>query len=228
MKPIFTIIIPVYNEEDIINNTINNVNKITGNNRIEILVVDSHPNNTTIKNINTKNIIKLTSNRGRGSQMNTGAKKSKGDILIFLHADTILPLNAFDEIYNIVIKRKIKAGAFDLSIDSKKKIFRIIEKLSSIRSWITRVPYGDQVHFFEKKFFFDLGMYKNIPIMEDVEIMKRIKKAKSKIKIIPKKIITSARRWENEGILRCTIRNWMLITLYTIGINPEKLIRFYR
>jgi hypothetical protein len=106
--------------------------------------------------------------------------------------------------------------------------FRIIEKAVNFRSRITRIPYGDQAIFIEKEFFHQVGRYKEIPLMEDVELMRRIKKAGGKIAIIPRQVQTSPRRWEKEGIIRCTLRNWTLITLYFLGVSPKKLARLYK
>ena len=120
------------------------------------------------------------------------------------------------------------AGAFDLAIDSDKPAFRLIEKAASLRSRMTRIPYGDQVIFIRKGEFRELGGFRDIPIMEDVDIMRRIKKRKGRICIIGKAVRTSPRRWEKEGIVYTTLRNWLLITLYLFGVRPEKLVRFYR
>ena len=183
---------------------------------------------STIKSIEDKNVVMISSIKQRATQMNMGAEKAKGDILIFLHADTKLPKDCFKIIDNIINNKKYNAGAFDLGIDSKKIIYKIIGFISSIRSQVTRIPYGDQAFFIKKVYFFKIGKFKNIPIMEDVEIMQRIKKRKDKIFIANQKVRTSDRRWKKEGIIRCTLRNWKLIILYYLGISPEKLIKFYK
>ncbi|MDP2647525.1 MAG: glycosyl transferase family 2, partial [Desulfobacterales bacterium] len=90
------------------------------------------------------------------------------------------------------------------------------------------IPYGDQAQFIQKDFFHQVGGFKEFPIMEDVEFMRRIKRAGKKIAIIPSRVYTSPRRWEKEGIVRCTLRNWVLIALYFLGGSPENLARFYR
>jgi hypothetical protein len=115
-----------------------------------------------------------------------------------------------------------------LAIDSERPVFRLIEKAASLRSRLTKIPYGDQAVFMRKTVFNELGGFRDIPIMEDVEIMRRIKKRSGKICIIDKAARTSSRRWEREGIVYTTLRNWLLITLYLIGVKPEKLARFYR
>jgi hypothetical protein len=120
------------------------------------------------------------------------------------------------------------ASAFDLAIAYARPIFRMIAAVASFRSRLTRIPYGDQAHFFRADYFREIGGYAQISLMEDVEIMRRIKKRKDKIAIIRQSVSTSARRWEKEGILICTLRNWLLLTLYLCGCPPDYLSRAYR
>jgi rSAM/selenodomain-associated transferase 2 len=160
--------------------------------------------------------------------MNCGAAKSSGDILIFLHADTRLPMNSLHQIAAAMEDTTLIGGAFDLGIDSQRFAFRIIEKMASIRSRLTRIPYGDQAIFMRRNYFQSLGGFKDIPIMEDVELMQRIKRKRGKINILKDKVKTSPRRWENEGVIFCTLRNWFLITLYLLGVKPETLAKLYR
>ncbi len=148
-------------------------------------------------------------------------------ILLFLHTDTELPEEAFDGISSVIDNREYAGGAFDLGIESGRWIFRLIEKLVFVRTRATRIPYGDQAIFIRRECFETLKGFKDIPIMEDVEFMQRLKKSGYKISIIPQKVKTSSRRWEREGILYCTVRNWALISLYSIGVKPEKLVKFY-
>jgi len=166
--------------------------------------------------------------RGRARQMNKGAVHAGGKILLFLHADTLLPEGALQRISALMEKGAVVAGAFELGIDSARPVFRIIEKAASLRSRILRIPYGDQAIFIRKDYFRALGGFREIPLMEDVELMRRIKKAGDRISIIPEKVKTSPRRWEKEGILFCTLRNWTLISLYFLGVSPERLAKFYR
>lgn len=222
-----SIIIPVFNESGIINSTIVHLSKLTFSGRFEIIVVDGNPLGNTISAITDAETIRIVGEKGRGSQMNTGAAAASGDVLLFLHADTILSHDALDQIIKASHQVDIMGGAFDLEIASPKRIFRFIEQAASIRSRLTRIPYGDQAIFLKKEFFDQIGGFKDIPIMEDVELMQRIKKMRKKIKFIPCKVRTAARRWEKEGIFYCTLRNWALITLYMLKVSPEKLSKFY-
>lgn len=221
----FSIIIPVLHEAKNINPLLEHLQQFDEN--CEIIVVDGCPKRETIDNIRNKDIKKLISEEGRGRQMNTGAAIASGEILIFLHADTRLPVNALDRIRHILQKKQYVGGAFDLSIRSDKLILKLIAKGASLRSRLTRIPYGDQAIFIRKDCFTKIGGYKEIPLMEDVELMQRIKKRGDKICILSDRVFTSPRRWEKEGIIYCTLRNWVIIILYLIGISPDKLARYY-
>ena len=182
---------------------------------------------STLKNIRTTNVIQLNSSKGRANQMNAGASIANGEVLLFLHADTILPDNAFE-----VIRRfchdDIKAGAFDLSFSNSFFIFKVISYTASIRSRITQLPYGDQAIFIQKDIFKKIGQYENISLMEDVNLMQKLKKSNYKIKIFSDKVITSSRKWEDKGVVYTTLRNWILISLYFLKIDPNKLEKYYK
>jgi rSAM/selenodomain-associated transferase 2 len=258
MPPRFSIIIPVVNEEGVINSIIEHLSALPGAASVEIIVVDGDRSGKTIGAVRNGNFymqippipplpkggwgdlhaslrppagmdIKTTiSEKGRGNQMNSGATLAEGDIIVFLHADTRLPADAFALMDAALRDQTRMAGAFDLAIDSGRPIYRLIAKIASLRSRLTRVPYGDQAHFYRRVYFNEIGGFSNIPLMEDVEIMGRIKKRGGRIAIINRCVTTSARRWEKEGILRCTLRNWLLISLYFAGVSPERLSRFYK
>jgi rSAM/selenodomain-associated transferase 2 len=223
----FSIVIPVFHESSLINHAINHVKGISAGFESEIIVVDGDPKGSTLECIEHLNIVKIISRKGRGRQMNKGAASATGEILIFLHADTELPDEALAGIASVMDNSEYFGGAFDLGIKSGRRIFRLIEKVVSIRTRLTSVPYGDQAIFIRRKCFEALKGFREIPIMEDIEFMRRMKKSGNRIFVIPQKVNTSPRRWENEGILRCTLRNWALIGLYSLGVKPEKIVRFY-
>ena len=222
-----SVIIPVLNEARIINSTIDQLVQLDFGGDLEIIVVDGNPGGNTISAVNHPNVIKVIGAQGRGAQMNKGAAVATGNVLLFLHADTCLGHDALQQIFKVFDRNDVAGGAFDLEIQSAKKIFRLIEKVASIRSRLTRIPYGDQAIFLKKQLFDHIGGFKDIPIMEDVELMRRIKKAGMPIKLIRRTVRTTSRRWEKEGIVYGTLRNWTLITLYLLGVSPEKLNKFY-
>ncbi len=223
-----SIIIPVFREMDIINPIIAHLYTLSFSGQFEVIVVDGDPTGNTINVITFGDVKKRTASKGRGFQMNAGAAAARGRILLFLHADTRLGSEALEMILLAMERKGVVGGAFELGIESKKRAFRIIERAVRIRSRITKIPYGDQAIFLERNFFLKIGGFKEIPIMEDVELMGRVKKTGKKIEIIPYQVQTSPRRWETEGLIFCTLRNWTLITLYSMGVSPYRLAKFYK
>jgi len=223
-----SLIIPVFCEQAVINKTIEAVRRLRGGDTAEIIVVDGQAEVETLAAIGDATVRKLSSEKGRGRQLNRGAAVAAGDVLLFLHADTVLPPAAFERIAEAMGDEGCAGGAFDLHIDSPGAGFRVIETVANLRSRLTRIPYGDQAIFIRASCFRTLGGFKEIPIMEDVDLMRRIKRKRGRIVIFRESVITSARRWEKEGLVFCTLRNWFLITLYLCGVKPERLARFYR
>lgn len=223
-----SIIIPVLHEANRINFTIDHVCGQVFHEDYEIIVVDGDSHGETIKAIAREEVKSILSSRGRALQMNAGADAARGEILLFLHADTRLPHGALQKISLVMERIQYVAGAFDLEIDSHKLALRIIARAASMRSRFTRIPYGDQAIFIRRDYFRRMGCYKNIPLMEDVELMRRIRKSGDKIYIISDKVSTSPRRWEKEGIIYCSLRNIIIANLYYMGVSPDKLVRYYR
>ena len=160
--------------------------------------------------------------------MNEGAKYATCEILLFLHVDTTLSENALLHVKKVLEDKSVVAGAFDLDFDTQRKGLRFIAKVASWRSRKTRLPYGDQAIFIKKEVFDSVGGYADIALMEDVNLMQKLKRQNLKIKIIDKKVITSARKYEKNGIIYNMLRNWILISLYFLGVNPDKLAKFYK
>jgi rSAM/selenodomain-associated transferase 2 len=223
-----SVIIPVLNEIAGINSVIDHLRTIDPGHLAEIIVVDGDPKGSTINAIKESSVRKLVSIRGRASQMNRGAELAQGGILLFLHADTHLPEKAFSLIREALSDSCYVAGAFSLGIDSEKSIFRVTEKYVRLRTRLTNAPFGDQAIFIRRDRFAQLGGYKEMPLMEDVDLMKRIRRRGDRVRIIPEKVKTSPRRYEREGVLFCTLRNWTLQFLYALGVSPERLATWYR
>ena len=226
--PRYSIVIPVLHEAGQINALIDHLDAMKTAERREIIVVDGSPAGDTLGVIRSAGVVRVASPPGRAVQMNLGAETARGNILLFLHADTRLPAGALERISEALAGEAFVGGAFDLRIASDRSVFRLIEAAASARSRLTRIPYGDQAVFFRKAFFEAIGGYRDIPLMEDIEIMRRVKKGGWKIRILKERVNTSPRRWEKEGVWRCTLRNWMLSTLFYLGVSPGALSRFYR
>jgi rSAM/selenodomain-associated transferase 2 len=223
----FSIIIPVLHETELMNAQLETLKHLQTDQPYEIIVVDGSPTQDTVRMISDKNVMKFTSPQGRGRQMNEGAAHATGDILVFLHADTVLPSNALSLIRTTLENERYVGGAFTLHIQSQNLLLKMIALASTLRSQLTRAPYGDQVIFLRKSYFDALGGYQDIPLMEDVELMRRIKKKKGEIIILSTPVLTSDRRWNQEGLLYTTVRDLIIIFLYWCGMPAEKLAKFY-
>ena len=223
-----SIILPVLHETERIEEAIARLRDQDPRNGMEIIVVDGDGYGTTINAIRDEKVVKLTSKQGRAFQMNRGAAFARGDMLLFLHADTLLPFRALDLVRAAMDDSRLVAGAFDLGFNTERGIFRVTELYVSLRTRLTRVPFGDQAIFIRRDYFEKIGGYREIPLMEDVELMKRIRKRGDKIMIIPEKVRTSPRRYEQEGIIYCTLRNWLVQALYAWGVPAERLEKWYR
>lgn len=222
-----SIVVPVLNEAGNINKLIGHLRSLPADEEPEIVVVDGDPEKSTLAVIEHRRVVTAAAGPGRAVQMNAGAAQASGDILLFLHADTFLPVNAFELIATALQDARFVGGAFSLGILSDRRIFRITEHYAACRTRLTRVPFGDQAIFIRKTYFDKAGGFRKIPIMEDVELMARIRKQGDDIVLLPEKVLTSPRRWEQEGVLYATLRNWMLQLLYLLGVRPERLARWY-
>ncbi|NEP06288.1 MAG: glycosyltransferase family 2 protein [Okeania sp. SIO2G4] len=220
-----SIIIPVLNEVSTITQTISTA-QTAKDKDIEIIVVDGGSNDGTIELIKCLNIQIISSLPGRATQMNCGAKIATGKILLFLHGDTLLPSNFDRMLEEILVKPKIIAGAFELSIRGKTKGLRIVERMVNWRSRYLQMPYGDQGIFLPTKVFQEIGGFPEIPIMEDFELIRQLKK-RGQIAIIPSPVFTSGRRWQKLGILKTTFINQIVIIAYLLGVSPKRLARLY-
>ncbi len=165
---------------------------------------------------------------GRAVQMNKGAEAAKGDILLFLHADTRLPRQALQQITEIAKKRTQQPfwGRFDVRLTGNQRIFRIIEKLMNLRSRLTGIATGDQAIFVSTSLFKQVNGFVEIPLMEDIALSKALKYICSPI-CIREPLLTSSRRWEKNGILKTIILMWGLRLAYFLGVSPHKLKTFY-
>jgi rSAM/selenodomain-associated transferase 2 len=225
--PTISIVIPVLNELVLINEAIERIRSLPLGEAVEIIVVDGSDVAETVSAIRDEDVARLSCERGRGTQMNKGAAVAHGEVLLFLHADTQLPPDGLRSIVSLMDDAHFSAGAFDLEISARGMAYRIIEKVASLRSRLTGIPYGDQAIFVRRDYFTSLGGYKKLPIMEDVDLMRRIKRDGGRVCFVPGKARTSARRWEKEGVIRCTCRNWTIMLLYLLGVPPERLARWY-
>ena len=219
-----SIIIPILNEENIIERLIKNLNKLEG--EFEVIFSDGGSSDKTVNIIeNISNYKIVHSAKGRAKQLNNGVKESKYDILFFLHSDSIIEKDVLIKIEKF-IKNNNKAGCLKIKFDSKKILMHICGFFSNLRVKLRHIAFGDQGIFIEKKLFNDIGMFDDIALMEDYKLSIKLKKV-SPIKFIDSYIISSARRFEKNGIIRTMFYMQKLQYMFRNGEDIEKIANIY-
>ena len=220
-----SIIIPVLNEEAHLGSCIEAVRQNDAS--CEIIIVDGGSFDRTIEIAESFQGVKVMKTpKGRGLQMNAGAFSAAGDILLFLHADTTLEDGWGRAIASAVKDSSLAGGAFTFAIKNPAKKYRAVEQWVKFRCLLFRLPYGDQAIFVKREVFQKLGGYKNIPLMEDVDLVERMKRL-GRIVILETRALTSERRWGRKGLIYTAVLNQWIMFLYKIGVSPQKLARLY-
>lgn len=219
-----SIIIPVLNEEKSIKETLMTIQRLSGEK--EIIVVDGGSHDRTVA-IAKGYATVIASYRGRARQMNAGAKVAKGDILWFVHSDSKVAPNSLIEIKK-VIETGFIGGSFKLEFyDLNTPFMKFVASTSNARAKYLHLIFGDQGIFMKRSIFVELDGYKEMELMEDWDLSKRIHRL-GKLKRLPIVIGTSARRFKQAGPLRMLLRMHKIKLLYLLGTPPEKLAAIYR
>ncbi|CAK8715044.1 Glycosyltransferase 2-like domain-containing protein [Candidatus Electrothrix laxa] len=192
----------------------------------EIIVVDGGSTDQTAEEVLARGIRLIKSEPGRGQQQHCGAEAADGDILLFLHCDTVLPETFTEDISLALRGENVVAGAFRLTINGNGLGFRFIEAGIQVRSKIFSLPYGDQALFMRRETYFTAKGFPQQPLMEDVALVHRLKKL-GRIAIAQAHVTTSARRWQQHGLLKTTLINQLMLLGRAVGIPPQQLARFY-
>ena len=220
-----SIIIPCLNEAEGIAGTLDALAPLRARGT-EVIGVDGDSRDDTVGRARPLADRVLTAPRGRASQMNAGAACARGAILLFLHADSLLP-QAADALIVDGLKRTRRGwGRFDVSIAGGHPLLRLVERLMNLRSRLTGIATGDQAIFVTRSLFTAAGGYPEIALMEDVELSRRLKHYGPPL-CLRHRITTSARRWEKHGVVRTILLMWRLRLAYWLGADPGKLAPRY-
>jgi rSAM/selenodomain-associated transferase 2 len=220
---LISVIVPTLNEEANLPVTLR---QLADHPDVELIVVDGGSTDQTVTIARHFTPYVFLSHPGRATQMNMGARHATGDILLFLHADTFLLPGAIEEIQRRVISDGAVGGAFDLHVDSARRSLRVIASISSTRSRLLRLPEGDQGVFVWRQVFEEFDGIPEIPIMEDIGLAWRLRR-EGRLTFIADGLVTSARRWNVNGVLETTLVNWWVTFLYFLGVSPRRLRRIY-
>lgn len=219
-----SVIIPALNEAPTIENTLRSVSSLQGNR--EVIVVDGGSGDGTMAIAGPYARV-LSCLKGRSRQMNTGAREARGDVLLFLHADTELPQGAGDAIEKSLADPAVIGGRFRLRLDQPGWPYRVIAGGVNTRDRLFRGFTGDQAIFIRTSVFNRLGGFKDIPLLEDLDLSGRMCRA-GKVVRLPLYVVTSARRWQKNGLFRTVLLMWALRLLFVLRFPRYWLETFYR
>jgi rSAM/selenodomain-associated transferase 2 len=223
--PKLSIIVPVLNEADIIADTLAALAPLRQRGA-EVIVADGGSRDGTVDLARPGADRVIVAPRGRAAQMNAGASLARGDVLLFLHADTRLPGNA-DALVLAGLKRSGRAwGRFDIAIAGRSPLLAPVARTINLRSRLTGIATGDQAIFVTRDVFARLGGFPDLPLMEDVALSRTLKRVSRPLCVSPK-VTTSGRRWEQHGVLRTIVLMWRLRLAYFLGAEPAALARRY-
>ncbi len=218
----YSVIIPTLNEEKYLPSVLEQLINIDED--FEIIVADGGSSDDTLNTAENFNVKICKGEKGKGLQLNNGAKCSSGKVLIFLHADTFLPENAFNLINEYMFIKKINIATFKMKFDIENYLMKVYSWFTKFDSIFT--TYGDQVIVIQRDFFNELNGFPNITIFEDVELCRKARR-KTKIYKLPAFVTTSARRYIRKGILKTQLLNGLYVMEYLIGVSPEKIYKKY-
>ena len=224
-RPFISVIIPAWNEVQVIARTLSRIPQDS-----EAIVVDGGSTDGTPRAVRgcARHAIKLLvlPNRPRGTLLNAGAQKARGEVLLFLHADTRLPSNAATAIGQALHDPAVAGGAFSLSFVPRRFAYALVAFGANVRSRLFGLPYGDQALFVRRSVFRSLRGFKPWPLLEDVDLVLRLRRY-GRLALLTATVQTSARRYQRLGLVRTVMGNLGLLTRYWVGEDPRRLARAY-
>jgi len=223
--PKLSIIMPVLNEGEGIAAALDALADMRARGT-EVVVVDGGSGDATVERARLHADQIVFAPRGRARQMNAGAEKASGDVLLFLHADTRLPADADYVVLNGLERSGCVWGRFDVNIEGRSPLLSIVGLLMSLRSRLSGIATGDQAIFVRRAAFHAVGGFPAIPLMEDIALCRQLKNVSKPLRL-RERVTTSGRRWEKNGILKTIGLMWGLRLAYFFGADPKKLAQRY-
>jgi rSAM/selenodomain-associated transferase 2 len=193
----------------------------------DVIVVDGGSQDQTVQRAESAGADVLRSARGRGAQQNLGAAQAAGDVLLFLHADTWLDPLGRHQIEAALGDPRVLGGAFRQQIEAAGLGYRLLERGNAWRVSCCQIPYGDQGIFLRRQAFDELGRFPETRLLEDWLLMQRARRS-GRIVLLEGPLHVSPRRWQRQGIVRQTLRNWAILAAARLGVPPDRLAEFYR
>lgn len=226
VTPTLSIIVPVLNEAALLPDLLAQLQSFRDRG-CEVIIVDAGSDDGSAALVRKREFTCLMAPRGRAFQMNAGAAQAHGDVLLFLHADTVLPPAADRLVHDALTRSGSGWGRFDLQIEGKSRMLPVVAWAINQRSRLTGIATGDQALFVRRSLFVTIGAFPRQPLMEDVELCKRLRRI-SRPACIHVKVTTSGRRWEARGVWPTIMLMWRLRLAYWLGVPAERLARHYQ
>lgn len=220
------IVVPVLNESDAIPLLTDVLAGLCADG-VEVLLVDGGSTDGSVEKARAAGLRVLEAPRGRARQMNAGARATRGEVLLFLHADTVLPVGARHAVLGALANGQRAWGRFDVRIEGRAVMLRVVAWFMNWRSRLTGVATGDQAIFATRRAFEAVGGFPDQPLMEDIELSRRLRRL-SRPACLRERVVTSGRRWERHGVWRTIWLMWRLRLAYWLGVTPNELAARYR
>jgi rSAM/selenodomain-associated transferase 2 len=222
-----SVVVPALNEATLLGVTLRALQELRLRGG-EVIVVDGGSDDGTVSLSQQEADRVLRAPRGRARQMNAGAAAATGDVVLFLHADTVLDPNVDHVIETALSGGASVWGRFDVRLSGTHPLLRLVERMINWRSRLSGIATGDQAIFVRRDVFVASGGYPDIPLMEDVALCKRLKASYGRPAALRERVVTSSRRWEQHGVLRTIVLMWWLRLVYALGVDPHRLIHYYK
>lgn len=218
-----SIVIPTLNEADLVTGA---VASALATAPFEVIVADGGSDDDTVRLALAAGATVISAPRGRATQQNAGAQAARGDVLLFLHADTRLAVGGVRQIESAISDSRAACGAFRQVIEADGLLYRLLERGNAWRASSRGLPYGDQGIFVRRDLFEEMGGFPELRIMEDVFLMRRLRQRSQPV-LLAGPLHVSPRRWQRHGLIAQTARNWMLLAAARLGVQPDRLAGYY-